>query len=165
MKRSNYLKACSASFSQSVEYLILDLHPELLSGLLKVSTCSGHDIISVDVDGKCQSSVGKAPFCSQTWPRFWGGHFMTILSHGAENVHSQVWQRFCRPASQCAVTGLGHKTVAKILWTTCLSSLLVQENISSCCFFSYLELHCHHHRSHREIYIILSEASVTHLAL
>ena len=22
-----------------------------------------------------------------------GGHFMTILSHGAENVHSQVWQR------------------------------------------------------------------------
>ena len=38
---------------------------------------------------------------------------MTILSHGAENVLSQVWQRFCRPASQCAVTGLGHKTVFK----------------------------------------------------
>ena len=89
---------------------------------------------------------------------------MTILSHGAENVHSQVRQRFCRLASQCAVTGLGHKTVSKILWTTCLTSLLVQENIPSC-FFSYLELHCHHHRSHRELYIILSEASVTHLAL
>ena len=64
---------------------------------------------------------------------------MTILSHGAENVHSQVWQRFCRLATQCAVTELGHKTVSKILWTTCLTSLLVQENIPSCCFFSYLE--------------------------
>ena len=70
---------------------------------------------------------------------------MTILSYGAENVHSQVWQRFGQPASKRAVTGLGHKTVSKILWTTCLISLLVQENILSCCFFSYLELQCHHH--------------------
>ena len=121
---------------------------------------SGHDTIAVDVDGKCQFSVGRAPFCSQTWPRLWGGHFMMILSHGAENVHSQVWQRFCRLASQCAITGLGHKTASKILWTTCLTSLLVQKNTFSCCFFSYLELHCHH-RSHRRLYIILSEASVT----
>ena len=90
---------------------------------------------------------------------------MTILSHDAENVLFQVWQRFCQLASQCAVTGLGHKTVSKILWTTCLTSLLVQENILSCCFFSYLELHCHHHQSPRELYIIISEASVTHLAL
>ena len=74
------------------------------------------------------------------------GHF-TILSHGAENVHSQVWHRFCWWATQCAVTGLGHKTVSKILWTTCLTSLLVQENIASCCFFPYIELHCYHHRS------------------
>ena len=65
---------------------------------------------------------------------------MTILSHGTKNVHSPVWQRFCHPATQCAVTGLGHKTVSKILWTTCLTSLLVQENIPSCCFFPYLEL-------------------------
>ena len=42
-------KACFTSFSQSMERLILDLHPELLSGPLKVSSCSGHDIISVDV--------------------------------------------------------------------------------------------------------------------
>ena len=90
---------------------------------------------------------------------------MTILSHGAENVHFQVWQRFCWQASQCAVTGLGHETVSKILWTNCLTSLLVQENIPSCCFFSYLELYCYHHRSHMELYIILSEASVTHLAV
>ena len=56
-----YLKACFASFSQSTEHLILDLHPELLSGPLKVSSCSGHDIISIDVDGKCQSLVGREP--------------------------------------------------------------------------------------------------------
>ena len=41
-----------------------DFHPELLSGPLKVSSCGGHDIITVDVDGMCQSSVGRAPFCS-----------------------------------------------------------------------------------------------------
>ena len=88
---------------------------------------------------------------------------MTILSHGA--FHSQVWQRFCRQATQCAISGLGHKTVSKILWTTCLTSLLVQENISSCCFFPYLELYCYHHQCHMGLYIILSEASVTHLAV
>ena len=59
-----YLKACSASFSQSTECLIPDFHPELLSGALKVGSCSGHDLIFVDVDGECQSSVGRAPFCS-----------------------------------------------------------------------------------------------------
>ena len=87
---------------------------------------------------------------------------MTTLSHGAENVHSQAWQRL---ATQCAVTGLGHKTLSKILWTTCLTRLLVQENIPSYCFFPYLELHCYHHRSNMELYIILSEDSVTHLAV
>ena len=30
-----------------------DFHPELLSGSLKVSSCSGHDLIFIDVDGKC----------------------------------------------------------------------------------------------------------------
>ena len=90
---------------------------------------------------------------------------MTILSHGAESVHSQVWQRFCSQATQCAVTGLGHNTVSKILWTTSLTSLLVQENISSCCFFPYVVLHYYHHHSHVELYSILSEASVTHLAV
>ena len=90
---------------------------------------------------------------------------MTILSHGAESVHSQVWQRFCSQATQCAVTGLGHNTVSKILWTTSLTSLLVQENISSCCFFPYVVLHYYHHQSHVELYSILSEASVTHLAV
>ena len=55
---------------------------------------------------------------------------MTILSHGAECLFSG------KQATQCAVTGLGHKTVSKILWTTCLTSFLVQENIPSCCFFT-----------------------------
>ena len=82
---------------------------------------------------------------------------MTILSHSAENVHSQVWQ-ILLTGTQCAVTGLGHKTVSKILWITCLTRLLVQENIPSCCFFPYLELYCYHHR-------FLLEASDTHLAL
>ena len=59
-----YLNACFAGFSQSLECLIPDFHPELLSGALKVGSCSGHDLIFVDVDGKCQFSVGRAPFCS-----------------------------------------------------------------------------------------------------
>ena len=45
---------------------------------------------------------------------------MTVLPHGAENAHSQVWQRFCWEAIQCDVTGLGHKTASKSLWTTYL---------------------------------------------
>ena len=51
-------------FSQRAEYLIPDFHPELLSGELKVSSCSDHDLIFVDVGGKCQFSVGRARFCS-----------------------------------------------------------------------------------------------------
>ena len=35
-----YLKVCSARFSQSTEYLIPDLHPELLSWCVEVSGCS-----------------------------------------------------------------------------------------------------------------------------
>lgn len=36
-----HLVACSSRFSQSTEYLVLDLHLELLSGCVKVSACSG----------------------------------------------------------------------------------------------------------------------------
>ena len=68
-----------------------------------------------------------------------------------------------KQATQCAVTGLGHETVSKILWTTCLTSFLVQENIPSCCFLPYLELHCYHHWSHTVLYIILLEASHTYI--
>ena len=55
---------CSASFFQSTVCLIPNFHLELLSGALNVSSCSGQDLIFVDVDGKCQFSVGRAPFCS-----------------------------------------------------------------------------------------------------
>ena len=112
------------SFSQTTECLIPDFHPDLLSGVLKVSRFSGHDLIFVDADGECQFSVGRASFYR-----------------------------------------LGHKTVSKLLWTTCFTSLLVQQNILSCGFFPDLELHCYHHRSHTELYIILSEASDTHQAV
>ena len=61
LKKFNYLKACSASFSQSTECLIPDLNPELLSGVLKVSSCSCHDLIFVDIGGKCHFSVDRAP--------------------------------------------------------------------------------------------------------
>ena len=37
---SNYLKTCSARFSQSPECLISAVHPELLWGMLEVSSCS-----------------------------------------------------------------------------------------------------------------------------
>lgn len=40
LKISNYLKAGSASLSQTTECLTLDLRPELLSGVLKLSHCS-----------------------------------------------------------------------------------------------------------------------------
>ena len=113
-------------------------------------------------------SSWQGPFLVINSTMIWRGggrrHFITMSSHRAENVHSQVWQRFCWQATQCAVTGLGHKTVSKILWTTCLTSLLVQENIPSCCFFRYLELHCYYHRSHMELYIIFQRPS-THLAV
>ena len=77
---------------------------------------------------------------------------LTMIMRGALHDHFIPW---CweypfsgKQATQCAVTGLGHKTVSKILWTTCLTSFLVQENIPSCCFLPYLELHCYHHWSH-----------------
>ena len=48
-------------FFQSTECLIPDLHPNLLSVVLKVSSCSGHDLIFVEVNGSCQFPVGRVP--------------------------------------------------------------------------------------------------------
>ena len=47
-------------------------------------------------------------------------------------------------------------------WATCLTSLLVQENIPSCCFFPYLELHCYHHRSQGN-YILFYQRPQSHI--
>ena len=55
-----FLKACTASFPQSTECLLPGFHPELLSGELKVSSCTGCELIVADIDGKCQVSVGRA---------------------------------------------------------------------------------------------------------
>ena len=87
---------------------------------------------------------------------------LTMIMRGPLHDHFILWCWECpfsgKQATQWAVTGLGHKTVSKILWTTCLTSFLVQENIPSCCFFPYLELHYYHHWS-------LLVASDTHLAV
>ena len=95
LKRSNYWKACSASVSQSTECLIPDFHPELLSGALKFSSCSGHDLVFVDVDGKCQFSFGRVPFLLINLTMILRRAFHDHLPHSVKNVHSQVWQRFC----------------------------------------------------------------------
>lgn len=39
--------------------LISALHPKLLSGVLKIAAAAAHDLVSVEVDGKCQSVVDK----------------------------------------------------------------------------------------------------------
>ena len=87
-----------------------------------------------------------------SWPFYPTVLRMSILRFGKDFVD--------RPVNM-----LGHKTVSKILWTTCLISFLVQENIPSCCFLPYLELHYYHHQSHMGQYIILLEASHTHLTV
>ena len=94
---------------------------------------------------------------------------LTMILRGAFHDHFIPWCWECPFSGLAKILltghlmccyGLGHRTVSKILWTTCLTSLLVQENIPSCCFFPYLELHCYHHRSHMELYSILSGALV-----
>ena len=54
LKVFNYLKASSANSSraQSASFLISTLNS--FQGVLKVSSFSGHDLISVEIDGKCQ---------------------------------------------------------------------------------------------------------------
>ena len=60
---------------------------------------------------------------------------MSISSHGAENVYSQVRANILLTDHSMCCYWTSHKTVSKILWTTCLITLLVQENIPSCCLF------------------------------
>ena len=49
--------------------------------------------------------------------------------------------------------------VAKVSGHTCLTSLLVHENIPSFSFFPYLELHYYNHCSHMELHFsIVSQA-------
>ena len=52
LKISNYLKTCSARFSQSTDKLISALHPELLSGGVVGQQLQQHDLILVEVNGR-----------------------------------------------------------------------------------------------------------------
>ena len=119
----------------------------------------------------------------------WPSSFLHILSFMAESIIKLAWIQFWHLHLGALIQGVGSPDPlfslnSRVLFlillpyctfgnpacqaslnTTCLTSLLVQENIPSCCFFPYLELHYYHHQSHMELYIILSEASVTHLAV
>ena len=119
----------------------------------------------------------------------WPSSFPHILSFMAESIIRLAWIQFWHLHLGALIQGVGSPDPlfslnSRVLFlillpyctfgnpacqasldTTCLTSLLVQENIPSCCFFPYLELHYYHHQSHMELYIILSEASVTHLAV
>ena len=65
--------ACSASFSQSTECLIPDFYPELFSGALTVSSCSGHDLIFVDADGDGVSLQLAEPLFAHKLDHDYGG--------------------------------------------------------------------------------------------
>ena len=76
---------------------------------------------------------------------------MTILSHGARNVHSQVWQKFCQQITQCAITRLVlNNSSQKSMGYLYYQYITVQEKILFCCIFSYLELR----RFHVKLFII-----------
>ena len=81
MNLSNHLKAYSASFYQSISCLIPDLHFEFLLGVLKAI-----DIIFVELYGKCQVSVGRAPSV-MNFTLVWE-YEITILSQCARKAHS-----------------------------------------------------------------------------
>ena len=55
-----YLYAYLASFPQSTECLILDLHPEFLQGCWRSVAAVAIDLILAEADGKCQLLVGRA---------------------------------------------------------------------------------------------------------
>ena len=52
LKISNFLKTSSASFSQSTECIILDLHSESLSGCIESQQLQQHDLILEEVDDR-----------------------------------------------------------------------------------------------------------------
>lgn len=90
LKASNYLKACSSSFSQSTEHFVADLHPEPLPRCCRSAVTVTHALILVEADGKCRWQGRSLP---EIWPCIWK-HFMIISFH-AKDAHFQVWWRFC----------------------------------------------------------------------
>ena len=116
------------------------------------------DLIFAEADGKRQFSFGRVPSGSCMWPWF-GGHLMTISSHGARNAYSQVWWR---QATQCAaIIGPG------LLLTVAKDSgpFVSLASLGKYCllFFPYLELYCYSHWSHMELYIIILSEAQSHI--
>ena len=113
--------------------------------MLKVSSYSVHELIFVEFDIKCHAGLLYGHEFDHDL-----GHFVTVLSHGALKVRSQGCRGFHWQAPPCAVPGRG--PVSKSADRTCLTSLLVQENIPSCCFFSYTESHHYNYGFYVELY-------------
>ena len=145
-------------FSQSTECLVSDLHPELLSGMLKVSS------LQWSWCNLCRGSW-QVPTPSQQGPHIWPcfgcvscplcptvlGRLIPVPGKILLIGHS-VCCYWTRPCEQ-----------QKSLDHTCLTSLLVQQNIPSCCFFPYLELHYYNHWYHGTFFQHFITGSVTHL--
>ena len=121
--------------------------------MLKINDCSVHDLIFVEEDGKCQFPVtgplyglevdhGLGGILWPSCPVYWEGSFPGLLKISLVG-HSMCcyWTRPCEQQ--------------KSLDCTCLTSLLVQENVPSCYFFSYTELHHYNYGFQMELYTII----------
>lgn len=97
-----------------------------------------NDLILVELEGG--RHYFAIPFLSVwVWPCF-KRHFVTNLSYSARKAHSHVRQRSPWWTSQCAIEGPGpvHSS-PECLDHLPYQSVMVQEVILSCCFFSCLE--------------------------
>ena len=79
----------------------------------------GSKVIVVDAKVRV-ITVGAKLNCSYFWTSITFAPTAITLHSPNRNAYSQVWWRFHWQATQCAVTGLGHKTISRILWITCL---------------------------------------------
>ena len=151
LKTSDSLKAGSCGFFPE-HSLISYLHPELLSrGCWRSAAFSGHGVSFVETAGKCQVPVSRVPSQPHIWPCF-GGISWPLCPGSNEDSIDRPLCAFTRP----------DLASSKSLDHTCLTSLLAQENIPSCCFFPYLGLHCYSHWFHMELHVsILSQVSHT----
>ena len=83
-----YLKACSASFSQSTECLIPDLHPELLSAGVEGQRLQWlvTYFILVEANGNCQFLVDACNYPFPTAPK--------DLTHASNNSKPKVSSQY-----------------------------------------------------------------------
>ena len=106
-------------------------------------------------------SSQQGPFIATYLTMLWVC-FMPIVLCSAGKAHSSSREdSIDRPLSVLLLDQ--DLWAAKSLDHACLIILLVQENIPSCCFFPYLELHYYNHWSHGTAYQHFITGSVTHL--